>query len=401
MEREKPYFLSRLEAEEPFFQEAVEVAKKLITPEHLYEAARKLATVYGPSRTVLYTVGPVVESIVSELNTDGTMHLVPAFKATTNLAIVVGEAGEGIIYPYLIAHGDEICYSIHRAGTAEAELNPLCAHRQRAGTKFPAVALRYFEDSEGRGHLEVVANGVLETREGSKRNDFKVVFCTERGSEDQLKAKDVVVFNPTPRLKLEENKDTVTGVVDNRVGVASSLLIAKALSLLGTPACIVITDPSEGQFDPPVFGRGARALAEASSWTEKSRARYVVLDGHDVRHGTEIPPVALYSGVVSKGRGSILPPDQDYRLELFAEFIRSKFELEFFSDETFDVETSRTCEQGLREAGVPDWNIVPVGYGVIDPHHVDGNTAQASLKGLVETARVLTLITVAIDRGLL
>ncbi len=63
-------FAKRFEAQRDLLDRTYANAKQLITPALFNEVATEIANVYRPSGTVMYTLGPVLEQMLSEFQAD-------------------------------------------------------------------------------------------------------------------------------------------------------------------------------------------------------------------------------------------------------------------------------------------------------------------------------------------
>lgn len=390
---------------------AYAIAEELITADSVLAAARRVARVYRPSGSVAYSLGPELGAIVAEFD-EHHITYDSDYKRTRNPALIVQGSEVGITPHFVLNHGDEVSYDVKGAGTGEAEVTPLCAHRQDpkkqniSQISFPGIVLRTIETASGTLVLEQVATGQLVTDQKGK-----IIFHTEHGPEDHMRPGDRVVFNPRHRLELDsKDKDTLRGVIDNTMGVAGGLLVARTLGRLHTleprkygdlAVTVVITDLEEGLAEPPFFGGGARDLAYALHREGlSSGSQFVVHDGHDFKRLQQIPDAGLYTRVVSSGRGAIMQPDRVYRIQQIAAAI-TRAGGKLIEDGEASAVTSRSDDQDLRNGPTSDRNIWAIGYGVKEPHHNDGKRSEASLANVVAAARALVVTSVIASKGLL
>lgn len=397
-------FKPKLEATTPLLEQAVEITRGIITPARLLEMTQRLSQVYAPSGLVVDTLGPEINRIVNELDLGNRGCFVPDYKGSVNPAILIGNHEGGLIIPhFVLAHGDEVSYNILNNGSCEVVLSPLCSHRQNpresgvSEIRFPGTVLRYTEISDAP-FLEQVASGEVVTDVTGK-----ILFVVSHGPEGEIKRGDRVVFNPNPRLELLPDGDTIRGLIDNRLGAAMAILSGACLAQLSDiPAIIFIFDDQE-EGVVPEFGLGAKRLATLNqSDPLLNTSLYIVCDLHDVPRGKPIPDGALVARVVSHGKGPMMDETRFTRMKMIME-IANQIGVTVYADEDFgnSVYTSRSSDQGLRAAGIPDARILVAGYGGIEPHHGDGKPTEASLKAGVATAQFLTILAVLANKRLL
>ena len=368
----------------------------------VYTLTQRLASVYAPTGTVAFTIGPVLNQIAAEFPGYNRITVYPHYLDTPSPAFDVNCVTKNT--PVFFTHADEISYDVKTMGSGEVPLTPLCAHRQQPNMQFPGVVLRY-KDTKGEQILEQIAEGFVQTKP-----DSTVIFTTQHGSEGKIKAGDRVVFNPEQRLALATDGDTMTGIIDNRAGMAIALAVIQVLAnpdqkinhLRETAATFIATDGEEGVADPPVFAWGAREVALALREKYADQSPMIVTDGHDFNRDSIIPPQALIARVVSNGKGPVIQPDRLHRVRLLVEAIETITGQQMAAEtDTVGGTTSRSDDEGLRRGGIAGRLIYPIGYGVKAAHHDDGEPAAASLNNLVTTARFLTLAVYAANKGLL
>ena len=407
-------FAPRFEAERELLDRTYEQARNLILPGDFVDYATRIAEVYRPSGTVSYTLGTEIERIITESGIDsGILDFHQDDRDTGNPRIVVnGSVDPRARRPhFILSHGDEISGVITTNGRSEAKVTPIYDHKQ-LGIEYPGAVLRYIETNLGEQRLEVISRGMIVTDSGGE-----ISFTTQRGPNGQLAVGDRVVFDPDPRL--QEYQEILEGQIDNTIGVAISISSALALAEIirqnpglyrNFSATFIFDDYEEGN-PGGLFGGGAKNLAQVNLRDPKlAQSIYIVCDGHSVLSTEPKESVsdrrlksvsgALIAATVSSGKGLILQPDSQFRLDYLIDLVRGREGLVYYDGEMGAL-TSRSSENGLRYGGVPDQNIRVMGFGATDFHHVDGRTARASLSSAVETARFATVMSVAASKDLL
>ncbi|MEK7597931.1 MAG: hypothetical protein AAB441_04780 [Patescibacteria group bacterium] len=401
-------FQTRLKSALPQIQTAYAFAQKNITEDLLFFVAQRLSDVRAPSGTVSFTIGPVIKSVLENfgVNTDPTV-FTPNYLGTGDPVFEINPRSEKPPV-FFFAHGDEVSYLVKKNGKGEAVLEANCAHRQapaeeageNATVQFPGQTLRYGKNPAG----EIVAEGNVITDQRGR-----ITFVTDRGSNKEIKKDDIIIFDPLPdekhRLKREGNN--AIGMIDNRIGLAATLLMAITMDKLkkgssdnlNVKTVVVADDREEG---PPTgaFGLGAQAFANAFYPASGTREdRYIVVDGHDAQRDN-LPPEALLSKVVSKGKGAVMDNQRVDEMKMLIEPL-NETGVHINWDESVGVTTSRSSDWGLKKAGIPDSQIVVAGYSEAMPHHNDLEPAVASITSAVELSRFLVALNVAASFGLI
>lgn len=411
-------YVERVVENKDRFNYAQNTGRKILHEKRLAAVVTELANVYAPTGTVSFMLGPVIEGLVAQMNDKGT---VPGkrrrpvavernFLGTNNVAVIVNPEGlqEGITPHVVISHGDEISYYVTGADQNRAKLIPLCAHRQdpkkikqKEIRSFGRV-LRYFEESNGNPGLMTVAEGEIVTTATADGNEITFEATNKLF---KMREGDRVVFNPVPRLY--RNRDNLSGVLDNRGQVATNMLVAEALNELVTldpgqygdnTTIFLVSDHEEGS---PNWGQGTEQVARMMERDRRyDETRFIVTDGHDVSMNAELPQVALVAPIVSEGRGPVMSMEKLWQMRLLMQHFTAMGGFAF-EDSIVGTTTSRSDDEGLKNAGVSNDRITVVGAGMKGSHHDYGRPTEQSLIGLQETGQFILMLAIAASKGLL
>ena len=402
-------YATRLKFALPQIETAYAFAQKNITEDLLFFVAQRLADVRSPSGKVGLTIAPAMESILGNFGIDQkTSVFTHNYLGTGNpvLEINPGSKQSPVIF---FAHGDEVSYFVKKQGKSEVELEANCAHRQapaedagkNAIVQFPGQALRFEKNPMG----EIVAEGNVITNQKGE-----ITFVTDRGASPELKKGDLIIFNPLPNEehRLKREGSNAVGMIDNRIGIAATLLMVQTMDKLQKTQPDKFSDiKTIGVFDdreegPPTgaFGLGAQAFANAfAPASGTSEDKYIVVDGHDDKRDS-LSPKALLAKIVSKGKGVVMDDLRADKMKMLIEPL-NETGASISWDENVGATTSRSSDWGLKKAKIPDSQILVAGYSEVMPHHNDLKPAVASITSAVELSRFLVALNVAASFGLI
>lgn len=344
--------------------ERIREATERITSEEVLGILKPLSEKLAPSGTVSITRGLSIAKIWGGPGFDEN------YKGTGNPVINPEASGK-----LFVAHADQISYFIpQETDSGEVELKALCAHRATPGVKHSALVLRYLEKNEA---LEVVAQGQIGT------TDERKPYFVGGGSLPRLKIGDRVVYD----LPLEEGNGFIKGTSDNAAGMAACLAAALTLKEIAKDAGLefeklgasfVFTDEEEGvPTSNATFGRGMRRYLRKNTGFPELM---INVDSHDVK---TLGNGALYAGVVSGGKGAVVPPQLYVPFRNFMQGLENK---DIKSAPTELVgSVSRSDDVGMMEVSP---NILIVGYGT--KHcHFDGGIEEIYLPDLVDLSKAI------------
>lgn len=402
-------YATRLKSALPQIQTAYAFAQKNITDDLLFSVAQRLADVRAPSGKVSHTIAPVIESVLEDFGIGSQNSVFTHNYLGTENPVLEINPNSNQPPTIVFSHADEVSYLVKKPGKNEVEIEPNCAHRQapeedagvNATVQFPGQALRYGKNPKG----EVIAEGNVITNQNGK-----ITFVTERGASPEIKEEDFIIFNPllNEAHRLKRDGSNAYGMIDNRIGLAASLLMGIAMINLPKEKSgydnintkIVASDREEGPAATGAFGLGAQAFANAfAPASGTAEDRYIVVDGHDGQRNN-LPPNALLTESVSKGKGVVMSPERIEAMDMLKNpLVDAGAKIAW--DSKVGVTTSRSDDWGLKNAGIPDSQILVAGYSEAVPHHNDLLPAVASITSAVETARFLVALNVAASFGLL
>lgn len=221
----------------------------IITPSRAFALFKALADVSGPTTTVSYTRGPVVQEIVDSAQADGTCHtnirVDTNYLSSGNVVLAIGDVVSKPIWS--MAHLDNISFLTGNYLKDRYALTPYCDARQTKGRR-PASALIYDTKSNS---MQTIAAGWL-CFDGSQHT-----FETERAD---LPPATRVVYQSSAQWDRESGM--VSGNIDNAYGCSALILAAIVLSSWDVQSMFVLADEEEGVVvpGPAAFSRGASRL---------------------------------------------------------------------------------------------------------------------------------------------
>lgn len=423
--KNKESYSVRFKENEQSLSQVFALAQSMITEEGYLQVLQEFEPIYRPSGSVGVSLGTALEKHVAKLNLP--KEIVKATsndRETGNPRITIHGAQADKSTPIrILCHGDENSAVVTEPGKNESVIVPDYAHRQEVEKEgdsitSPGTVLRHHEDKEGKKELEVVGRGLIVTRSGKK-----VSFVAEHGPEieGQLKYGDRVVYDHQPQRQVVEN-GIISGVIDNTLGDAGGILLADTLAQLvhdnpkqfaRVNVSIIFDDREEGNPDVPLFGEGARLLAQADQLKKKTRqASYIVFDGHDVDPGqdaTKEQPVsderllavdtAIISLITSKGKGPSMTLEAVYRMDNLIQLAQQNQVQAAYGTQK-GVTTSRSSENGSRDFAQTR-KMTTVGFAGVDYHFVDGRIPRASLASVLESVRFILGLSLAGNADLL
>ena len=288
-------------AEIPAVDPVIHHVTAMITPERALRYLRAIADTLAPSQTAWQTRAPVVEQLLRDDGVLARPHVAFTrnYRQTGDAVLLLGPNEQKSVW--LLTHLDICAYVIEPFTDGCYPLTPVSYHLMQPGRR-PGTALRYNIDA---GHLEVAAQGMIETRD-----DGAIGFCPD--GPVTLAPGCRVVFQSM--LDHEMSSGVVRGNVDDAAGVTAHLLAAAVLSQYGVNVLVAMTDEEEG-----VAGTGNQSICRGG----KRVLRYfdqpelvIVTDIHETipmadGHGPDnLRPGdgAVYVEKSSAGKGGITPP---------------------------------------------------------------------------------------------
>jgi len=267
-----------------------------MTPAQMQHILTRLASVSAPSQTVAYTRATIIRELVGEIL--GTS-ISTDYQGTGNAAILLGDSVRFAFF----AHADEASYLVNAQLSKDAwELLPFCSHRAQANVE--ARVLRY---NNLYDRLDIVAEGIIETSSQHSLPWLRVV------SGEVVTGDRIVMYYP-----LTVSETSISGVLDNLVGVAACLAAINGLIRIGIklPVGFFFTDEEAGPPDSnATFARGTRRLLHRI----ESPHLCVVVDAHEIEAG-QLGKGALFAEKSSLARGAVVPP---HIFQLFRQFASS------------------------------------------------------------------------------
>lgn len=379
------------------------ITEQLITPEQLLIDLQALQPP-APSGTVLYTRTPIIRRLLIEAGVS-SLEMRDDFLNSGSPAVFLNtrDIHEDPIYSgalpktlWFDAHSDQPGYVFPKpTNDKELDILPICAHRPTdVTTKFPAVVLRY--DPEKRQY-QVASEGIIGTRDEKNLQPYykSVTGVPEDGFNPGL---DRIAYN----VPLVANLETrlITGNMDNAAGVAACIAAIRAFTKIvknnfngASPEFFnvgwVFPDYEEGlPSETLAFSKGARQIVGNLGNQIPVPGIVINIDGHDTPNP---PSVALLGSYVSKGKGAIVSPDTYAEITQFLGYLKD------YGINTLTTESVNGAS--LSRSDDPAWagrvrDVVPLGYGVCDPHHNKG-MATVNIDSLVNLAKIMTWMAVA------
>lgn len=268
--------------------------EEIVTTDRIIETLMLIADTPAPSQTASATRGRVIEELARHrgLLASGGQYVPDAFGSGGDLL----EAGTGGVR--FITHIDEISYVL--AGASSDGRWPLVAYCYHlADGKRPAAVIRH-SDVDG---YQIFSKGVVDEFESQLFYQTEDRVLLEGGDR-------IILRSP---VAVDQNSGRVTGSLDNAAGVASALVAAEVLSVLGIPYSLVLPDEEEGP-----AGKASQTISRGSTRLLRhlSSAPLTVVtdihglsprdladtDWHQTAWGVSFPE---YS---SSTRGSVTPP---------------------------------------------------------------------------------------------
>ncbi len=270
-----------------------------VTAEAYFTRFQALSDNYAPTLTVSRVQGPLVESLLADrVGPASQVTVSQSLRGSGTIGVTVGAEPAPI---WLSGHADVCSYLTGPWDGAAYPLTPFCMTRAAPGRR-AAMAL---DAPRGRGALARLAEGEMVTDEAGA-----VRFETER--RDLPLWTRVVHHLPA---SWDRATDEIHGFIDNQGTCAALLLAAEVLSHYKVNAVLLLNDEEEGPVDKGNQGF-SRALTRLLHRTPAELLPEVVVvsDVHEQesRLRAGIPTLfgagALYSGVASGARGSVVPP---------------------------------------------------------------------------------------------
>jgi hypothetical protein len=272
---------------------------RVVTREAYFSIFKQLSDNYSPTLTVSRVQGPLVESLLAgKTGNVSPVTVSQNLRGSGTIGVTVGSEPAPI---WLSGHADICSYLTGPWDGQRYPLVPFCMTRAEPGGR-AAMALAA---PAGKGSLDHLAEGEMVTEE-----DGQVYFVTDR---DDLPMWTRVVHHLPATWNRET--DEFHGFIDNQGTGAALLLAAQVLSHFDVNALLLLNDEEEGPVDKGNQGF-SRALSRLLHRTPFDQLPEVVTvsDVHEQesRLRAGVPTLfgegALYSGVASGARGSVVPP---------------------------------------------------------------------------------------------
>lgn len=387
-------YAHELDSHKSYLEKVIQIARDALpSSEEHFQIARRIADTRAPSGEESYTRGPLIRQFVEEVVE--RLDLGPEQQIITFYENLAGTGATGVYIgnrethnPLIVyTHGDEITHdvggAVHNEETGEVigyKLTPLHTHRMTTeGAHIDAEVLRYAETDDGARRLDTVARGRV-----VHENKAPVLKIESEGQFVPTPSEAYrVVYQPLghaseTRLKLLDDGDTLEGQVDNCLGVSDAVAswgpvikLAQEDSSIGV--LYVVDGKEEGPFDPPqAFGKGGRALEEKLSRLDQFvGSTRLVVDGHDGKRGDPFPKAPVVADIVSNGKGPVMTLPRRKHIQDLNNLLGVLGGTAPIFDRQVGgggVTTSRSGEQGASDAGVPEKNVIVMGYVENNPH---------------------------------
>ena len=270
---------------------------EIVRPERYFELFQQLSDNYSPTLTVSRVQGDLVAGLLAPESDAGQLTVDKSVRRSGSIGIRLGTAPAPV---WFSAHADICSYLTESPQAKGYPLIPFCMPRCDAGSR-PAVALAA---PNGAGPLEIIAEGMMVTEP-----DGSTHFATDA----ELPLWTRVVYQSTATWN--QATDEIHGYIDNQASSAAHILAARVLAAYDVNVQFVINDEEEGPVDMGNQGF-SRAMSRLLHRTpaEELPEMVIVSDGHgQERYQAAGEPDyfgrgALFTGVSSKARGAVTPP---------------------------------------------------------------------------------------------
>jgi putative aminopeptidase FrvX len=278
-----------------------EMLEQHVTPERGFDLFKRLADTYAPSLTARFTRGPMIDSMLQEVEAGPHLTFHPNYQRSGNVVLEIGKRAEKAIW--CMAHLDFISFLTGEWTGGRYPLTSYCEPRQQPG-RYDAIALQYDPD---RHAMTEVAQGQLVMDESGK-------FWFECDNAT-LPPQTRVMY--ATQAEWERETGVVYGAIDDAFGCAALILAAQVLSHFPVEALFVLPDEEEGVVEKgnQAFARGSARLLQRTP-PHQLPDLVIVTDVHEpsaeaptgTADGLPLTRGALFNGEASKARGGITPP---------------------------------------------------------------------------------------------
>lgn len=280
-----------------------------ITPDVAFRVFQQLADTYAPTLTARYTRGLILQSILEDMKSAGSIGdnlvLDLNYRKTGNVSITLGRKEVKPIWAF--AHLDNISFltgpQVNGRYALTAFHEPRISDGERDG-----LALDYDVKYQT---MRIIAKGTIMTADSGSSSEF-------RTEVDDLPPATRVVFQNT--ASWDRNTGVLYGSVDDAFGCSALILCAIMLADYDVNAIIILTDEEEGVvgLGNTAFARGSQRLLSRTAPVDLP-AMISVTDLHEMspvehQHSDyiEVPGCgkgALFAGFASGTRGGVTPPN--------------------------------------------------------------------------------------------
>ncbi len=277
----------------------LEQLEEMVTAEAFFQIFRQLSDNYSPSLTVSRVQGPLIAQLISQnYGAARTVTYEQNARQSGCLTIQLGAKKPAL---WISAHADICSYLTKTWDGKSYPLIPFCDHRVSPGIR-KAIAL---SSPDGDGPLTPLVVGAMVTTP-----DHEVSFVCDRN--DLPLHTRVTHHVPAAWNHVDGN---ITGFLDNQAGTASLILAGKILALYDANVLLLIADEEEGPVDNgnQGFSRASNRLLHRTPISDLPDY-FIVCDSHseDAQLAAGKPTAfgngASYSGLASRARGAVTPP---------------------------------------------------------------------------------------------